>query len=142
MKKKKLINLSTLLKVEALLFIGVSVYAQEQNFEKFIGYWKSGDVTFQSYIPSLSAANKNQYLRFEFDIAEKDGRLTAKMKSPDSNVLWMDADKTMVSNDTIKLSFKAIKGIFTGVLNDDKNQIVGSLNFLGRMFPIGLAKNE
>jgi len=81
-------------------------------------------------------------MRFEFDIVLDNGNLKAEMKSPDSNIFWMDADEVEVTDDTIKLSFNAIKGIFLGTLNDDKTQIVGSLNFLGRMIPMGLEKVE
>lgn len=142
MKNQKLINSLQILIVLALLLSNISIRAQEQNIEKFAGNWERGDVTFSSYKPTLVAADKNDYLRLEFAITVDNGNLKAKMKSPDSNVLWMDADDVVAANDTIKLSFNAIKGIFLGVLNEDKTQIVGSLNFLGKMIPMGLEKVE
>ena len=83
---------------------------------------------------------KNAYLRIYFIISENHGNLLAKMESPESNVLWMDANQTVVSGDTISLYFNGIKGIFEGILNKEKDQINGSLRLKGRTISIGLRK--
>jgi len=120
----------------------LSIYAQECSKEKFVGTWKSGDVTFTSYKPTLDASSKNNYLTIAFVISQSNDTLSAKMKSPDTNVLWLDATRIQVSGNEIKLYFDQITGVYVGKLNESCNQLDGSLNFLGRMIPISLQKVE
>lgn len=120
----------------------LSIYAQECPKEKFIGQWKSGDITFTSYKPTLQASSKNNYLTVSFIISQSNDTLYAKMKSPDTNVLWFDATRIIVSGNEIKLYFDQITGVYVGKLNDNCDQLDGSLNFLGRMIPISLQKAE
>ena len=143
MKPFKRISYNFLLETLTLLLLfSISLIAQSQNLKQFVGEWKSGDVTLDSYKPSLLASDHNSYLRINFVISKNDSSLSARMESPDANVLWMDADQTEVSGDSIKLYFNGIKGIFTGILNSEKNQMIGSLDFLGKRIPLGLKKEE
>lgn len=141
MKSSSKINyyiLSTILFIS--LLINITLTAQTQNLEKFVGEWRSGDITFNMATPTFNTDVKNAYLRIYFIISENHGNLLAKMESPESNVLWMDANQTVVSGDTISLYFNGIKGIFEGILNKEKDQINGSLRLKGRTISIGLRK--
>lgn len=138
MKPTRLFSMYLFYLLLPAIILPLKISAQDQ--QKFVGRWNSGDVTFTSYKPSLNARTKNHYLRIDFVIEENEGKLSGKMKSPDSHVLWMDADKTIVSHDTISLYFDKINAIYSAEISEDGNDLNGVLKLKGRMISIGLKK--
>jgi hypothetical protein len=84
---------------------------------------------------------RNGPMRYNIIIEENNGQLLAVLDSPD-RYLIINADEITISGDSITIKFNEIDATYRGKLNSDKDQLLGSLIFFGRMFTLGLRKND
>jgi len=85
----------------------LSIYAQECPNEKFIGQWKSGDITFTSFKPTLQASSKNNYLTLAFIISQSNDTLYAKRKVP--TLMFYGLMQHALLFPAMKLNYTSIK---------------------------------
>lgn len=120
-------NILVLLLVNFFVFNGI-VFSQIDNAKKFMGKWNG-----KLNLGSVS-------LRLIINIEEKDGKLTAKMDSPDQNVSDILIDEVIINENNIKVVVKSIMGSYEGKYNPEKNLIEGNWVQQGQSFPLELKK--
>ncbi len=72
----------------------------------------------------------------------KDGALTATFESPDQGAQALKIDIVTLDKTSLKFSMKSIKGEFSGKLNDDGDEAVGTWTQNARPFPLTLKKTN
>jgi hypothetical protein len=112
------------------------MFAQDQQVNQFVGKWLSEDLV----EASLSFKVRNGPVRYKIIIEENNGQLQAVLDSRDKN-MKINGDEIEVMGDSISIKFKEIDAIYRGRLNSSKDQLMGSLIFLGRMITMGLRKD-
>lgn len=134
----KLILLSNII----LIFISSNkiAFAQNHQFKDFVGKWLSND-NVGANITKLSFGAQNQPLRFILVIEENDGKLITVLDSPDRYIKTI-SDETKISGDSITIRFNQNSLSFRGVLNSDKDQLIGNLDFRNKIQPIGFKKEN
>ena len=138
MKKYFCSNKNTALILFALLFIlnaGISAQEEQPDVSKlFIGKWTTG------------ARQENAIdfggtpIRASLIIYELDGILYARMESPDADIFNATADDITIDGNKIKIYFKQLDGLYKGKLNDDKNQLIGTLVLTGKYISASFVK--
>ncbi|MBX2976416.1 MAG: hypothetical protein KF721_09795 [Ignavibacteriaceae bacterium] len=116
------------------------LFAQDKQLNKFIGSWLSEDLV-EASMTKVSFKARNNPMRYSITIEENNGQLRAVLDSPDRNIK-LNSDEITISGDSIGIKFKEIDAIYRGNLNSDKDQLYGSLIFVGRMFTLGLRKTS
>jgi pimeloyl-ACP methyl ester carboxylesterase len=95
-----------------------------------VGYW-SGTLT-------LGVAK----LRVGFAVAETDGKLTAKLDSPDQGVKGLPCDPPTLADGTTTVSGKAIGFAFKGKLSEDGQTLTGNWEQGSVKLPLTLTRSD
>jgi fermentation-respiration switch protein FrsA (DUF1100 family) len=126
-------KLSFVLVVGFIMMTCLYAFAQEEGLQKMtdvIGIWQ-GIIKIQTI-----------ELRIVFNISQSpDGKLTAKMDSPDQGAKDIPIDEVTFENGNLSLKLKSVGGDFEGKYQDD-GTIKGNWSQSGQSLPIILSKTD
>jgi hypothetical protein len=73
---------------------------------------------------------------------DANGKLMAKMDSPDQGARGLPVDSITLDNASLSLEMKRIMGKYEGELNASGTEAVGTWTQLGKSYPLTLRKTE
>ncbi|MFZ6050813.1 alpha/beta hydrolase [Halocola ammonii] len=111
-----------LLLIFSLLIGAIGIQAQS-----FVGSWHGK--------ADLGAAT----LRISFHIDSTETGYSAKMDSPDQSAFGIPADTAFVDNNQITIEIDQIGLVFKGERTAEDEMIIGTINQMGRKFPVELS---
>jgi uncharacterized protein len=130
MKLRLLLKNITALVVFILFIMHGIIYSQGDDGEKFVGKWKG----------KLELGQMS--LRIVVSIEQNNGKLKAKLDSPDQNVSGIPVDEVIADGETVKVVVVSVDGVYAGKLNAEKKIINGNWTQSGRAFELILEKEE
>jgi hypothetical protein len=129
--RKKILLLSLFV---SLFFINTVASAQPETSKLFLGKWTTG--AGQENAIELG----DSFYRASLTIYELDGIFYARMESQDADIFNISTDDVTVTGNKIKIFFKELDGLYKAELNDNKNELSGTLAMTGKYISVSFKR--
>jgi hypothetical protein len=118
----------------ALFFINTISSAQPETSKLFLGKWITG--TGQENAIQIG----DNFYRASLAIYDLDSILYARMESQDADAFNISTDDVTVTGNKIKIFFKELDALYKAELNDNKNELRGTLAMTGKYISLSFKK--